>query len=82
MESFKNMMPEQINVVRDGNEKEINAIDLVVGDIVKIVGGDKVRKEGGGETPFVWCCVVLCGAVWCCVVLCMVLCGTVWCYMV
>jgi len=45
MESFKNMMPEQINVVRDGNEKEINAIDLVVGDIVKIVGGDKIPAD-------------------------------------
>ena len=31
--------------MRDGNEKEINAIDLVVGDIVKIVGGDKIPAD-------------------------------------
>ncbi|CAK4076927.1 unnamed protein product [Aphanomyces euteiches] len=45
MESFKNMMPTMITVIRDGKSQKINASLLVRGDIVLIKGGDKVPAD-------------------------------------
>ncbi|OQR99879.1 sodium/potassium-transporting ATPase subunit alpha [Thraustotheca clavata] len=45
MESFKNMMPTMITVLRDGKSQKINAVQLVRGDIVLLKGGDKVPAD-------------------------------------
>ncbi|PAV77191.1 hypothetical protein WR25_11642 [Diploscapter pachys] len=45
MKSFANMIPPKAHVVRDGNSREINVSDLVVGDLVRIRGGDKVPAD-------------------------------------
>ena len=45
MESFKSMMPNRCTVIRDSNPIEINAEDLVVGDIVNLKAGDKVPAD-------------------------------------
>ncbi|OQR92998.1 sodium/potassium-transporting ATPase subunit alpha [Achlya hypogyna] len=45
MESFKNMMPTMITVIRDGKSQKINATQLVRGDIVLLKGGDKVPAD-------------------------------------
>uniref|UniRef100_A0A8C5FDB4 Sodium/potassium-transporting ATPase subunit alpha n=1 Tax=Gadus morhua TaxID=8049 RepID=A0A8C5FDB4_GADMO len=43
--SFKNLVPQQALVIRDGQKNQINAIDLVVGDLVEIKGGDRVPAD-------------------------------------
>jgi len=45
MESFKKMMPQYSNVRRDGKFKKIEARELVQGDIVHVVKGDKVPAD-------------------------------------
>ncbi|XP_047659016.1 sodium/potassium-transporting ATPase subunit alpha-1 isoform X3 [Tachysurus fulvidraco] len=45
MESFKNLVPQQALVVRDGEKKSINAEDVVAGDIVEIKGGDRIPAD-------------------------------------
>lgn len=45
MEKFKNFLPPKTHVIRDGTTAEINATDLVVGDIVQIRLGDKVPAD-------------------------------------
>ena len=45
MNSFKNMLPQQTTVIRDGADTRVNAISLVRGDIVKIKGGEKVPAD-------------------------------------
>lgn len=45
MASFKNMVPQQALVIRDGQKKEITADQLVVGDIVDIKGGDRCPAD-------------------------------------
>ncbi|KAJ0394665.1 hypothetical protein ATCC90586_003960 [Pythium insidiosum] len=45
MESFKNMMPTMITVIRDGKAQKIDASLLVRGDLVVIKGGDKVPAD-------------------------------------
>merc|ERR1719370_2823375 len=45
MESFAKMTPPLAQVVRDGAQKEIEASELVVGDIVQIRGGDKTPAD-------------------------------------
>ena len=45
MESFKSMMPDRCTVVRDGKPAEVNAEDLVVGDIVMLKAGDRVPAD-------------------------------------
>jgi len=45
MESFEKMIPPKAQVLRDGQSAEIEAINLVVGDIVEIRGGDKVPAD-------------------------------------
>ena len=45
MEKFKNMVPPHANVLRDGKWQEIEASQLVKGDIVEIKQGNKVPAD-------------------------------------
>ena len=45
MAQFKNFIPPKARVFRDGEEKEINAIDLVPGDIVQVNVGDNIPAD-------------------------------------
>lgn len=45
MDSFKNMLPQQCTVVRDGASQTIPAEELVVGDLVWVRNGDKVPAD-------------------------------------
>ena len=45
MDSFANMIPPKTLVVRDGTTKEIEVKDLVVGDLVRFRGGDRVPAD-------------------------------------
>ncbi len=43
--SFKNLLPQNCRVFRDGHEKRILAYDLVLGDVVRINAGDKIPAD-------------------------------------
>ncbi|NWI61679.1 ATP4A ATPase, partial [Calyptomena viridis] len=43
--SFKNLVPQQATVIRDGEKLQINVTELVVGDLVEIKGGDRVPAD-------------------------------------
>uniref|UniRef100_A0A673N1I2 Na(+)/K(+)-exchanging ATPase n=1 Tax=Sinocyclocheilus rhinocerous TaxID=307959 RepID=A0A673N1I2_9TELE len=45
MESFRNLVPQQALVVRDGEKKVINAEEVVAGDLVEVIGGDKIPAD-------------------------------------
>uniref|UniRef100_A0A3Q0QYN0 Sodium/potassium-transporting ATPase subunit alpha n=1 Tax=Amphilophus citrinellus TaxID=61819 RepID=A0A3Q0QYN0_AMPCI len=45
MDSFKNMVPQQALVVRDGKKQSINTEDVVVGDLVEVKGGDRIPAD-------------------------------------
>jgi len=45
MESFKNMMPDVVIVVRGGKASNQDALTLVRGDIVKLKAGDKIPAD-------------------------------------
>uniref|UniRef100_A0A8B9GYB1 Cation-transporting P-type ATPase N-terminal domain-containing protein n=1 Tax=Astyanax mexicanus TaxID=7994 RepID=A0A8B9GYB1_ASTMX len=45
MDSFKNLVPQQALVVRDGEKMSINAEDVVVGDLVEVKGGDRIPAD-------------------------------------
>ncbi|KAG5841745.1 hypothetical protein ANANG_G00170040 [Anguilla anguilla] len=45
MDSFKNMVPQQALVIREGEKLQINAENVVLGDLVEIKGGDKVPAD-------------------------------------
>uniref|UniRef100_A0A914CA35 Sodium/potassium-transporting ATPase subunit alpha n=1 Tax=Acrobeloides nanus TaxID=290746 RepID=A0A914CA35_9BILA len=45
MESFKKMIPPKVTVVRSQKMQQIDAVDLVIGDIVYLVFGDKVPAD-------------------------------------
>lgn len=45
MDSFKSFLPQKCIVIRDGNEKSINAEKLVLGDIVKVKAGEKIPAD-------------------------------------
>ncbi|XP_055062189.2 sodium/potassium-transporting ATPase subunit alpha-1 [Misgurnus anguillicaudatus] len=45
MESFKNLVPQQALVIRDGEKKVINASEVVVGDVVEVKGGDRIPAD-------------------------------------
>lgn len=45
MGKFKKMLPPKCKVVREGREDEIKAEELVLGDIVKVQGGDKIPAD-------------------------------------
>ena len=39
------MMPSQCVVIRNGQKNKINCLNLVIGDIVKIINGDKIPAD-------------------------------------
>ena len=45
MKAFKNMLPKLCHVVRDGRVQDIPAQNLVVGDVVRVGGGDQVPAD-------------------------------------
>ncbi|XP_040275689.1 sodium/potassium-transporting ATPase subunit alpha-3 isoform X1 [Bufo bufo] len=45
MESFKNMVPQQALIIREGEKMQLNAEEVVVGDLVEIKGGDRVPAD-------------------------------------
>jgi len=45
MDSFKNMVPDKANVLRDGKQSTILAKEIVVGDIVFVKGGDRIPAD-------------------------------------
>ncbi|XP_076152965.1 sodium/potassium-transporting ATPase subunit alpha-1-like [Alosa pseudoharengus] len=45
MESFKNLVPQQALVVRDGEKKSIDAVEVVAGDLVEVKGGDRIPAD-------------------------------------
>jgi len=45
MESFKNFLPKQVKVKRGGKEYSVEAKELVPGDIVNIIAGDKIPAD-------------------------------------
>lgn len=45
MKALKKLAPTTVNCMRDGKLKLINAVDLVPGDIVKVVTGEKVPAD-------------------------------------
>ncbi|PWA32170.1 hypothetical protein CCH79_00013347, partial [Gambusia affinis] len=45
MESFKNLVPQQALVIRDGEKKSINAEEVVAGDLVEVKGGDRIPAD-------------------------------------
>ncbi|XP_062338227.1 sodium/potassium-transporting ATPase subunit alpha-2 [Osmerus eperlanus] len=45
MDSFKNMVPQQALVIREGEKMQINAELVVQGDLVEIKGGDRIPAD-------------------------------------
>ncbi|CAJ1087526.1 sodium/potassium-transporting ATPase subunit alpha-1 [Xyrichtys novacula] len=45
MDSFKNLVPQQALVIRDGEKMSINAEEVVSGDLVEVKGGDRVPAD-------------------------------------
>jgi sodium/potassium-transporting ATPase subunit alpha len=45
MDSFKNMVPDKANVLRDGETTTVLAKEIVVGDIVFVKGGDRIPAD-------------------------------------
>ncbi|KAF1381951.1 hypothetical protein PFLUV_G00159340 [Perca fluviatilis] len=45
MESFKNMVPQQALVIREGEKMQINAEQVVSGDLVEVKGGDRIPAD-------------------------------------
>ncbi len=45
MNSFKNMLPPKVKVIRDGSSDEVVALNLVPGDIVYVEGGDLIPAD-------------------------------------
>jgi len=45
MDSFKNLVPDQANVIRDGKTQTVLARELVKGDVVMVKGGDRIPAD-------------------------------------
>ncbi|KAL6481400.1 hypothetical protein MHYP_G00094800 [Metynnis hypsauchen] len=45
MDSFKNLVPHQALVIRDGEKRSINAEEVVVGDLIEIKAGDRIPAD-------------------------------------
>merc|ERR1719354_67163 len=45
MESFKNMVPQKALVIREGKKTEIDAVGVVIGDLVEVKGGDRIPAD-------------------------------------
>ncbi|XP_054716444.1 sodium/potassium-transporting ATPase subunit alpha-like [Uloborus diversus] len=45
MESFKKLVPQEAKVIRDGKKTVIRAVEVVVGDIIEVKGGDRIPAD-------------------------------------
>ena len=45
MNSFKKLLPPKVKVLRDGQRDEISSLDIVVGDIIFVEGGDLIPAD-------------------------------------
>ncbi|XP_072250056.1 sodium/potassium-transporting ATPase subunit alpha-3b isoform X2 [Leuresthes tenuis] len=45
MESFKNMVPQQALVIREGEKVQLNAEEVVAGDLIEVKGGDRIPAD-------------------------------------
>jgi len=45
MEKFKNFLPQMATVIRNGEKIKIDATDVVLGDVIEIIGGNKVPAD-------------------------------------
>ncbi|RVE62809.1 hypothetical protein OJAV_G00161630 [Oryzias javanicus] len=45
MESFKNLVPQQALVIREGEKVQINAEEVVAGDLIEVKGGDRIPAD-------------------------------------
>ena len=45
MESFKKLVPQEATVLRNGDKLALNAVNLVVGDIVFVKAGDRIPAD-------------------------------------
>ena len=45
MESFKKLVPQEATVLRNGDKLSVNAVNLVVGDIVFVKAGDRIPAD-------------------------------------
>ena len=45
MESFKKMVPQEAVVLRDGEKRNINATECVLGDVIYVKFGDRVPAD-------------------------------------
>ncbi|KAG5789619.1 hypothetical protein H9Q69_011316 [Fusarium xylarioides] len=45
MSSIKNMLPEEGHVIRDGHLVDLNAADIVPGDVIKVKAGNKLPAD-------------------------------------
>ncbi|XP_020903916.1 sodium/potassium-transporting ATPase subunit alpha-B isoform X1 [Exaiptasia diaphana] len=45
MDSFKNMVPEEAHVLRDGGQHTVPSEDLCIGDVVYVKGGDRLPGD-------------------------------------
>uniref|UniRef100_A0A4W3HSB7 Sodium/potassium-transporting ATPase subunit alpha n=1 Tax=Callorhinchus milii TaxID=7868 RepID=A0A4W3HSB7_CALMI len=45
MDSFKNLVPQQALVIREGEKSSINAETVVAGDLVEVKGGDRIPAD-------------------------------------
>ncbi|XP_072354424.1 sodium/potassium-transporting ATPase subunit alpha-2 [Scyliorhinus torazame] len=45
MDSFKSMVPQQALVIREGEKIQINAEQVVTGDLVEVKGGDRIPAD-------------------------------------
>ncbi|MBI5467737.1 MAG: HAD-IC family P-type ATPase, partial [Deltaproteobacteria bacterium] len=46
VEALKRLLPKKVRVIRDGEEKEIDAVTLVPGDLIRLSEGDSVPADG------------------------------------
>jgi calcium-translocating P-type ATPase len=44
-EALRELVPHRVTVVRDGVRQEIDALDLVVGDVIRLEAGDKIAAD-------------------------------------
>eukprot|EP00002_Diphylleia_rotans_P025319 TRINITY_DN4_c0_g1_i2.p1 TRINITY_DN4_c0_g1~~TRINITY_DN4_c0_g1_i2.p1 ORF type:complete len:1006 (-),score=236.56 TRINITY_DN4_c0_g1_i2:389-3406(-) len=45
MEKFKNFLPQMATVIRNGEKRKLDATDVVPGDIIEIIGGNKIPAD-------------------------------------